>query len=78
MHSAICIKMTQGSATLAVQIGHMPAKLNTVIQPLMAGLRREADPVVRDAVASAVAQLVTLCSDRSPSPNDRQNLNIHL
>ena len=55
-----------------MQLGHVPAKLNTVIQPLMGGLRREADAVVREAVASAVAQLVTLCADKSPSPNDRQ------
>ena len=53
------------------QCGHVPSKLNTVIQPLMAGLRREADAVVRDAVAAAVAQLVALCADRTPSPNDR-------
>ena len=56
---------------LRVQNGHAPAKLNTVIQPLMAGLRREADALVREAVASAVARLVILCTDRTPSPNDR-------
>lgn len=64
-----------GSSTMAVRMrmqnGHVPAKLNTVIQPLMAGLRREADAVVREAVASAVARLVILCTDRTPSPNDR-------
>ena len=54
-----------------MQCGHVPPKLNTVIQPLMSGLRREADAVVRDAVAAAVAQLVALCADRTPSPNDR-------
>lgn len=59
------------SKSVSAQLGHVPAKLNTVVQPLMGGLRREADPVVREAVASAVAQLVILCTDRTPSPNDR-------
>ena len=45
----------------------MPAKLNTVIQPLVGGLRREGDAVVREAVAAAVAHLVILCTDRNPS-----------
>ena len=60
------------ACSVRAQNGHVPAKLNTVIQPLMGGLRREADAVVREAVVSAVAQLVSLCTDRKPSPNDRQ------
>ena len=57
--------------TCAMQAGHVPDKLNTVIQPLMGGIRREADPQLRQVVASALARLVSLCSTRSPSPNDR-------
>ena len=49
----------------------MPAKLNAVIQPLMGGLRREADPLLRSAIADALAELAALCSARTPSPNDR-------
>ena len=64
------------SSHVDAQLGHVPAKLNTVIQPLVGGLRREGDAVVREAVAAAVAHLVILCTDRNPSPNDRQGLGL--
>jgi hypothetical protein len=53
------------------QAGHVPGKLNAVIQPLMGALRREADPLLRSATADALAQLAALCAARTPSPNDR-------
>lgn len=49
----------------------MPAKLNTVIQPLMGGIRREADALLQQVAAHGLAELVMLCSARTPSPNDR-------
>ena len=49
----------------------MPAKLNTVIQPLMGSLRREPEALLRAATADALAQLAALCCARIPSPNDR-------
>lgn len=42
-----------------------------MIQPLIGGLRREADPILRSAVADALAAFVSACIDRTPSPNDR-------
>jgi hypothetical protein len=53
------------------QAGHTPAKLNTIIQPLMGGLRREPDPIIRQCTAEALAAFVRACIDRTPSPNDR-------
>lgn len=56
---------------IVLQAGHTPAKLNTIIQPLMGGLRREPDPIIRQCTAEALAAFVRACTDRTPSPNDR-------
>ncbi|BDA40363.1 TATA-binding protein-associated factor 172 [Coccomyxa sp. Obi] len=58
-------------AAALVQAGHTPAKLNTIIQPLMGGLRRESDMTLRRTTAEALAAFVLACTDRTPSPNDR-------
>ncbi|KAK9809358.1 hypothetical protein WJX73_008453 [Symbiochloris irregularis] len=58
-------------ATAVAQAGQVPAKLNIVLQPLMGALRREADPILRSAVAAALANLVVACCARQPCPNDR-------
>ena len=54
-----------------MQAGQLPAKLNAVVQPLMAALRREPDLALRAVAAEAVAELVAQCVGRQPSPNER-------
>lgn len=55
----------------AVQAGQLPAKLNAVVQPLMAALRREPEPALRAVAAEALAELAAQCGARQPSPNER-------
>ena len=55
----------------AMQAGQLPAKLNAVVQPLMAALRREPEPALRAVAAEAAAELVAQCVSRQPSPNER-------
>ena len=54
-----------------VQAGELPNKLNAVIQPVMASLRRETTPLLRSTAAVALAELVHLCASRTPSPNEK-------
>ncbi|KAK9916950.1 hypothetical protein WJX75_009151 [Coccomyxa subellipsoidea] len=72
MHGSV----TAVLASALVQAGHTPAKLNTIIQPLMGGLRREPDPIIRQCTAEALAAFVRACIDRTPSPNDRIIMNL--
>ena len=58
-------------AAAVVQLAKLPAKLNQVIQPLMAALRREAQEPFQTAAAQALAHLMLLCLHRQPCPNDR-------
>jgi hypothetical protein len=63
----ICAQAALAGAVVAG--GTLPAKLNTLVQPLMGALRREADQLLVAAAAEAVARLASLCVTRKPSPN---------
>lgn len=54
-----------------MQGGDLPGKMNTVVQPIMASLRRETNPLLRSTAAVALAELVYLCRSKSPSPNGK-------
>ena len=56
---------------MLLQVGHLPAKLNLVIQPLMAALRREEEDLLRQEFAAGLAGLLYSCHDRKPSPNEK-------
>ncbi len=58
-------------AIAAVSVASLPPKLNTIIQPLVAGIRREVQPALQDAAAESLAALTLLCTERTPCPNDR-------
>lgn len=58
-------------AGAVVRQAALPAKLNVVVQPLMGAVRKEPDAVMQRQAAAALADLVCLCLDRKPSPNDR-------
>ena len=53
------------------QVGELPAKLNSVIQPLVAAVRRDPQPRLQQAAAAALARLALLCAGRTPSPTDK-------
>ena len=58
-------------AAAVVHLAQLPPKLNQVIQPLMASLRKEPNPPFQRVAAEALAKLMLLCIARQPCPNDR-------
>ncbi|KAI3435532.1 hypothetical protein D9Q98_001597 [Chlorella vulgaris] len=58
-------------AAAVVRLGCLPPKLNSLIQPLVAAIRREPQPALQDAAAEGLARLTLLCAQRTPCPNDR-------
>lgn len=58
-------------AAAVVHLAQLPPKLNHVIQPLMAALRKEPHPPFQRVAAEALAKLMLLCITRQPCPNDR-------
>lgn len=63
--------VASAQAVAAVHLASLPPKLNTIIQPLVAAIRREPQAALQDAAAEALARLTLLCADRTPSPNDK-------
>lgn len=49
----------------------LPPKLNSIIQPLMAAVRREPEAMLRDRAAKALALLALGCTSRQPSPTGK-------
>lgn len=49
----------------------LPSKLNHIIQPLIAGIRREKDEFLQGLVADSIAELVMLSRKRNPSPSSK-------
>lgn len=67
---------TMVGAALASSIVHcrsstLPAKLNSLIQPLVAAVRREPQERLQAAAAKALARLTMRCADRTPGPSDK-------
>jgi len=55
---------------------NLPAKLNSLIQPLIASVRREPDPLFQDQAAETLAKLAVACISRTPSPTEKVVKNI--
>ena len=66
---------TTVNAAMASAVVHgfemLPAKLNCLIQPLVASVRREPNACLQDSAASALALLTIKCADRTPTPGDK-------
>lgn len=58
-------------AAAVVHLAKLPPKLNQLIQPMMASLRKEPHPPFQRLAAEALAKLMLLCIARQPCPNDR-------
>ncbi|KAF6253887.1 SNF2 family N-terminal domain-containing protein [Scenedesmus sp. NREL 46B-D3] len=67
LHTSACLVL----AAVVVASGRLPAKLNCVIQNLMAGLRKEPCRELQAVAASALAELMASCASRQPCPNDK-------
>lgn len=67
LHTSVLLVL----ASAVVAGGRLPAKLNCVLQNLMAGLRRSPCAALQRVAAEAMAELMVGCSGRSPCPNDK-------
>lgn len=58
-------------AAAVVWMSELPAKLNPIILPLMASIKREQEEVLQNMAAEALAELIYHCVLRKPGPNDK-------
>ncbi|KAF5203949.1 Tata-binding protein-associated factor btaf1 [Thalictrum thalictroides] len=58
-------------AAAVVWMSELPAKLNPVILPLMASIKREQEEILQQKAAEALAELISRCIARRPGPNDK-------
>uniref|UniRef100_A0A2P2MP00 TATA-binding protein-associated factor BTAF1 isoform X1 n=1 Tax=Rhizophora mucronata TaxID=61149 RepID=A0A2P2MP00_RHIMU len=63
-------------AAAVVWMSQLPARLNPIILPLMASIRREQEEILQQKAAEALAELIYCCIARKPSPNDKLIKNI--
>lgn len=67
LHTSACLVL----ASTIVASGRLPAKLNSIIQNLMAGLRKEPTEPLQEVAAAAVAELMAGVAGRQPCPNEK-------
>ncbi|XP_047337513.1 TATA-binding protein-associated factor BTAF1 [Impatiens glandulifera] len=79
------LKCVQGNLHVAVSalvaasivwMADLPSKLNPIILPLMASIKREQEEILQDKAAEALAELIYECVARKPGPNDKLIKNI--
>ncbi|PON37204.1 Coatomer beta subunit [Parasponia andersonii] len=63
-------------AAAVVWMSELPARLNPVILPLMASIRREQEEKLQEKAAEALTELIYYCILRKPSPNDKLIKNV--
>ncbi|XP_031406931.1 TATA-binding protein-associated factor BTAF1 [Punica granatum] len=63
-------------AAAVVWMSELPAKLNPIILPLMASIKREQEEILQQKAAEALAELIFHCMPRKPGPNDKLIKNI--
>lgn len=67
----LCLPLLEPNWLAPPQTGELPHKLNSLIQPLVAAVRREPQPRLQQVAAAALARLALLAADRTPSPTDK-------
>uniref|UniRef100_A0A1D1XEI5 TATA-binding protein-associated factor 172 n=1 Tax=Anthurium amnicola TaxID=1678845 RepID=A0A1D1XEI5_9ARAE len=63
-------------AAAVVWTSELPPKLNPIILPLMAAVKREHEEILQQKAAEALSELIFHCIGRKPSPNDKLIKNI--
>ncbi|CAN6696823.1 unnamed protein product [Malus baccata var. baccata] len=63
-------------AASVVWMSELPERLNPIILPLMASIKREQEEILQEKAAEALAELISHCISRSRSPNDKLIKNI--
>ncbi|CAL5439643.1 unnamed protein product [Camellia sinensis] len=67
LHVTVCSLV----AAAVIWMSELPAKLNPIILPLMASIKREQEEILQNKAAEALAELISHCIARKPSPNDK-------
>lgn len=70
------VSVLASMAGAVVWMGELPAKLNPVIQPLMAAIKREQEEILQQLAADALAETIAQCVGRKPSPNEKLTKNL--
>lgn len=65
------VTVTALVASAVVWMSDLPARLNPIILPLMAAIKREQEEILQEQAAEALAELVCHCITRRPGPNDK-------
>ncbi|XP_010547370.1 PREDICTED: TATA-binding protein-associated factor BTAF1 isoform X2 [Tarenaya hassleriana] len=76
VQSNLHVTVTSLVAAAVVWMSDFPARLNPIILPLMASIKREQEEILQQIAAEALAELISHCLDRKPSPNDKLIKNI--
>ncbi|ONK68755.1 uncharacterized protein A4U43_C05F15610 [Asparagus officinalis] len=71
------VTVSASVASSVVWMSELPAKLNPVILPLMAAVKREQEEVLQLKAAEALTDLIFHCVGRKPSPNDKLIRNLY-
>nr|GEU67682.1 TATA-binding protein-associated factor BTAF1 isoform X1 [Tanacetum cinerariifolium] len=71
VQSNLHVTVTALGAAAVVWMSELPAKLNPIILPLMASIKREQEEALQTMAAEALAELIYHCVLRKPSPNDK-------
>ncbi|KAG6504315.1 hypothetical protein ZIOFF_036646 [Zingiber officinale] len=65
------VTVTALVAAAVVWMSQLPSRLNPIILPLMAAVKREQEELLQEKAAEALAELIFQCIGRKPSPNDK-------
>lgn len=63
-------------AAAVVWMSELPARLNPIILPLMASIKKEQEEILQQKAAEALTELICRCIARKPSPNEKLIKNI--
>ncbi|KAL6194990.1 hypothetical protein ACLB2K_030612 [Fragaria x ananassa] len=76
VQSNLHVAVSSLAAASVVWMSELPTRLNPIILPLMASIKREQEEVLQQKAAEALAELISDCISRRPSPNDKLIKNI--
>ncbi|KAF3783221.1 TATA-binding protein-associated factor, partial [Nymphaea thermarum] len=71
VQSNLHVTVTALVAGAVTWMSDLPAKLNPIILPLMAAIKREQEEILQKKAAEALAELIFCCISRKPSPNEK-------
>ncbi|KAK0602735.1 hypothetical protein LWI29_036474 [Acer saccharum] len=76
VQSNLHVTVTALVAAAVIWMSELPSRLNPIILPLMASIKREQEDIIQQKAAEALAELIYHCIARKPGPNDKLVKNI--